>query len=213
MDSLVLADIPQDMTKEEKDSLRAFINNGCPGLLKVQQSDIFQWFQLYMSGKTYAEIATITKSKKDLIMYIAYKSTWMEKRLKHYEDISLNILDKIKQTKLDSANNLVTIVKSLGKYCEQKHNRFLTTNNAEEIEEIDHKIVSQYFKAIELLDKIMSEDAGGDRPIQNPLVNINLGNSTTIKQINPQTLEITDETAGDLLKSLASLKKTHQDKK
>ncbi|HBI01430.1 MAG TPA: hypothetical protein DDY18_07380 [Flavobacterium sp.] len=210
MADLILPDLPQDMTKEEKEAVQEFINNGCPGIVRVQDGDIFKFFQLYMSGKTYAEIATITKAPKDLIMYLAYRSRWMEHRFKHYENISLNILDKIKQVKLDSANNLVTIVKALGQYCEMKYNSFLSTKNQEVIEKIDSKIVTQYFKAIELLDKVLSEEPGDEetKP-KGPLVNVNvgLGASATIKQTDAKTLEITDETAGDLVKALASMKK------
>lgn len=211
MADLTLTDLPQDMTKEEKEVVQDFIDNGCPGLIRVQDGDIFKFFQLYMSGKTYAEIATITKSPKDLIMFLAYRSHWMEHRFKHYENISLNILDKVKQVKLDSANNLVTIVKALGQYCEMKYNGFLSTRNQDVIEKIDSKIVTQYFKAIELLDKILSEDESGGENTQpkGPFVNINMGMgaSATIKQTDPKTLEITDETAGDLVKALASMKK------
>lgn len=218
MEGLELANMPQDMTLEERQAVQSFISNGCPGLLRVQQSDIFKWFELYMAGKTYAEIATITKSKKDLIMYIAHKSTWMDKRLKHYEDISLNILEKVKQVKLDSANNLTTIINALGKYCEQKYNKFLTTNDQGIIDGIDTKITTQYFKAIELFNKLINPDDDpdtGKNPGQSALVNINMntGSTTTLKQIDEKTLEITDETAGDLLKSLANLKKSQEAKK
>lgn len=218
MDSLDQHHMPQDMTLEEKQIVMEFISNGCPGLLKIQQSDVFKWFELYMAGKTYAEIATITKSKKDLIMYIAYKSTWIEKRLNHYEDISLSILEKVKQAKLDSANNVLTIMNALGKYCAQKYNRFLSTNDQNIIEGIDTKITAQYYKSIEILEKLMNPDDDPDtrkNPSHSPLVNVNLGagGSATIKQVDSKTLEITDETAGDILKSLANLKKNHENKK
>jgi hypothetical protein len=211
MGSLELTDLPQDMTKEEKEVVLEFISNGCPNLLRVNQSDIFKYFELYMSGKTYAEIAVVTKSPKDLIMYLAYKSHWMEHRFKHYENISLNILDKVKQVKLDTANNLVTIIKALGKYCELKYNKFLTTNDLSTIEGIDNKIVAQYYKSIELLDKVLNaeDDSDDSRKPKQPLVNIHMGMGAqaTVKQVNDKTLEITDETAGEMLKALASMKK------
>lgn len=215
MESLELSNLPQDMTVEEKKVLQEFISNGCPGLLRVQQSDIFKWFELYMAGKTYAEIATITKSKKDLIMYISHKSTWMDKRLKHYEDISLSILDKVKKAKLENANTLITMMNALGKYFSSKYDRFLSTGDQSIIEGIDTKMSSQYFKAIELLSKLMNPDDDPDTKkniAQSPLVNINMGNSSaTIKQVDNQTLEITDETAGEILKGLAGLKKAHEE--
>lgn len=215
MGSLTLTDLPQDMTKEEKEVVLEFIANGCPGLLRVQQSDIFKYFELYMSGKTYAEIAVITKAPKDLVMYLAYKSNWMDHRFKHYQNISLNILDKVQQVKLDTANNLVTIIKALGKYCELKYNKFLTTNDVAAIEQIDNKIVAQYYKSIELLGKILSADENNDdesKKIKQPMVNINvgLGAKATVEQTGENKLEITDETAGDFLKALASMKKEVQ---
>jgi hypothetical protein len=213
MGSLEVTDLPQDMTKEEKEVVLAFINHGCPGLLRVQQSDIFKYFELYMSGKTYAEIAVITKAPKDLIMYLAYKSKWLDHRFKHYENISLNILDKVQQVKLDTANNLVTIIKALGKYCEMKYNKFLTTNDVNMIESIDNKIVAQYYKSIELLEKVLNaeEDADPNKKPKQPLVNINVGMGARVaEQVSgggQQTLEITDATSGDFLKALADMKK------
>lgn len=212
MGNLELTDLPQDMTKDEKEVVLEFISNGCPGLLRIQQSDIFKYFELYMSGKTYAEIAVITKANKDLIMYLAYKARWMEHRFKHYENISLNLLDKVQQVKLDTANNLVTIIKALGKYCEQKYNKFLTTNDTAVIDQIDNKIVAQYYKSIELLNKILTSDNSDDdanhKPTQS-MVNIHMGigAKTTISQADPKTLEITDETAGEFLRVLADIKK------
>lgn len=216
MGSLELTDLPQDMTKEEKEFVLEFINNGCPGLLKVQQSDIFKYFELYMSGKTYAEIATITKNSKVLVMYLSYKSKWMEHRFKHYENISLNMLDKTTQVKLATANNLVTIINALGKYCEVKYNRYLTTNDPAAIETIDNKIVAQYYKSVELLQKLMTAEENSDenkKPNQ-PMVNVHVGMGAraTISQTSEKTLEITDETAGDFIKALASMKKEQERK-
>ena len=168
-----------------------------------------------MSGKTYAEIAYITKAGQDLIMYLSYKSKWMEHRFKHYENISLNLLDKIQQVKLDTANNLVTIIKALGKYCEAKYNKYLSTNDSGVVEGIDTKIVTQYFKSIELLDKISKEeDPENDKKPKQPLVNIHmgLGAAASISHADPKTLEITDQTAGELVKALASMKKSAENK-
>lgn len=214
MGSLELSSLPQDMTKEEKESLQDFILNGCPGLLRVQQSDIFNYFQLYMSGKTYAEIATIAKAPKDLVMYLSYKSNWLEHRFKHYENISLNILEKIKHVKLDSTNTLVTVIKAYGKYIEAKSNKYLSTNDASVIEGIDSKILSTYYKSLDSLEKILGGDPQDPENPKAPMVSINMGMgaAASIKQVDSKTLEITDETAGDLIKALASMKKETEKK-
>ena len=215
MANLELANPPDDMSLEERKAVHDFMTDGCPGIGKVQDSDHFRWFELYMSGKTYAEIATITKWKKDTIMFIAYKSKWMEKRLKHYEDISQHMLAKVQAIKLDSANNMMTIISALGKYCQQKYDRYLVTNDPDVVEGMDQKIVTQYFKSIDLLHKLLNNGAededGVKKPQSVPMVNINMG-SGTIRQIDAKTLEISDETAGDLVKALASLKKSNESK-
>jgi len=212
MGSLDLSSLPQDMTREEREQLAAYIGNGLPGILRIQQGDVFKLFELYMAGKTYAEIATITKFQKDIILYLAYKSRWLDHRMKHYEDISLNILEKVKQVRMDSANNLIAMTQALGQYLGQRYNKYLSTKDSNVIEGIDKKISDQYFKALDLMDKILNTD--GENPNkqikqQTPLVSINMGSSNaTVKQVDEKTLEISDQTAGELLKSLAELKKS-----
>lgn len=211
MGSVEIADLPQDMTKEEKEVVLDFIANGLPGVQKIQQSDSFQAFRLYMTGKTYAEIAVISKISKTFILYLAYKSNWMELRFKHYQDISLNILDKIQKAKLDIANDLLVITAATGKYIRDEYNRYLSTNDKSIIESMDQKIVSSYYKATDILDNVLNEDKNSDpdKKPKGPLVNINvgMGAKASIEQTGPESLEITDETAGELVKALASMKK------
>ena len=95
--------LPDDLTPEEKKSLQDYITNGCPGLVKVDDANVFQWLELYMAGKGYAEISYITKQRKDLIMYIAYKAKWSEKRLQYYGDMASGLNKKISNVKLQSA--------------------------------------------------------------------------------------------------------------
>lgn len=214
MGSLELTDLPQDMTKDEKVLVLEFIQNGCPGIMKVQHEDSYRFFELYMSGKTYAEIAVITKVSKTLIMFLSYKMRWMEHRFKHYEGISLNLLDKIQKAKLDIANNLLTTIAATGKYLENEYNRYLRTNDKSIIESLDQKIVSSYQKSVDSLKRVLEEESNDDpnkKPKQ-PLVNINVGMGAKATLTEPNKLEITDATAGELLTALAGIKKSMESK-
>lgn len=216
MGSLAITDLPQDMTKEEKESVLDFINNGCPGLLKVQLSDTFNLFQLYMAGKTYSELATTYKMNKTLIMYLAYKSKWMDYRFKHYEDLSLKILEKIKMTKLDIVNDLVVSINATGKYLREEYDRYLKTNDKSIIENLDQTIVTGHRNNIKVLKEVLTAEENSDpnkKPNQ-PLVNVNVGMGAraTIEQTGEKTVEITDQTAGDFLKALAGMKKEQERK-
>jgi len=205
-----LEKISEDMNIEEKKSLENYIKNGTPGISKITEVDIFKWFELYMSGKTYAEIATITKSKKDLILYISNKSGWNEKRLSHYKDLSDNLIEKIKTVKLKNTNTVASIINALGKYYGDKFDKFLSTNDNSIIEEMDTKMLAQYYKSMEVLDRIIAGASDSDK--KSPTVNVNVGSGAEISQIDENTVEVTDSTAKNLLRSLAEYKK-EQDRK
>lgn len=209
--------LSDDMTKEEKDSLQDYVNNGCPGLTKIQESDIFQWFKLYMSGKTYSEIANITGAKKDLILYLSYKQKWAEKRLQHYSELIDNLSSKMSQAKLESANTVATIISSLAKYYGIKFNKYIKNGDESVIEKLDSKMLTQYYKSIEVLEKLITPprkpgDKDPDDPIvpPNPSVHISMG-SGKVKQIDENTVEIEDETASKLLMALAEKKKKSEE--
>ncbi len=214
MGSLSITDLPHDMTKEEKEKVLEFIQNGVPGLLRVQHSDMYMMFQLYMSGKTYSEIATISKINKTLIMYLAYKSNWMDLRFKHYEDISLNILDKTQKAKLDIVNDLIVSINATGKYLRDEYNRYLSTNDKSIIERLDQTIVTGHRNNIKALKEVLTEEESTDpnKKPKGPLVNINVGMGAQIQQGTEKPLEISDATTGDLIKALASMKKAAETK-
>lgn len=201
--------MPQDMSLEEQEQLNMFLNNGCPGLSKMRDSDIFQWFELYMAGRSYSEIAVATKKKKEYILFMAYKQNWLDKKMNHFDDLLSGMEEKLQQTKLESINTISTIVNALGKFYGDQFLKYLTTKDPSVINSIDTKMLSQYYKSVEALDKLMGRAASndGDGEGRGPLVNFNLGAGATVSQIDDKTVEVTDNTAGDLLKLLASMKK------
>ena len=214
--------LPEDLTPEEKNSLQNYISNGCPGLVKIDDAKVFQWLELYMAGKGYAEIANITKERKDLIMYIAHKAKWSEKRLQYYGDMASGLNKKISNVKLQSADTVANAIVAIGKYYNDTFNKFLTTNDKSIIENMDTKVLSQYYKSLEILDKLISpsskdDDDGGKKPT----VNINLGSSgAVVTQVDDKTVDIStkatpdDEVAaGDLLKALAKYQRSKELKK
>lgn len=207
MDDLI--ELPEDMTSEEQNRVQQYKKNGCPNLLSVKESDIFRWFGLYMSGKSYDEIIQITKANKDVVLYISYKSGWHIKRMKHYNDLLNNLQEKMTKGKLDSTNAIVTMIAALNRYYGDKFNKFLANNDKTIIETLDTKLLSQYYKSMEMLEKLMSEHStkpnGGD-----PKVNVFIENG--IVSQNEKDVEITDKAAGSILKELVKAKKDAKDK-
>lgn len=205
---------PDDLSVEEKTALQAYVANGCPGLVKVDDAKVFQWLELYMAGKGYAEIAHITKEKKDLIMYIAYKAKWNEKRLEYYGDMTSGLNKKIRNAKLQSADTVANAITAMGKYYNDVFNKFLTTNDKSIIENMDTKVLAQYYKSLEVLDKLISPSENTNT--EKATVNINVGSNATVTQVNDKTVDIStqsvesDLAASELLKSLARYQRSKE---
>lgn len=196
-----------DFTEEEKEALADYRKNGCPGLTKLTDTQAFQWFELYMSGKTYSEIAQITRQKRDLILYVSAKAKWHEHRMRYYGDMSRNILKKYEQTRIESVNTVATGISALNKYFGKKFHKFIQTGDESVVENMDTKLLSQYYKSIETLNKIVGASIEDPEKVSKPLVNINMSGGK-VTQTDENTLEIeTEKQASDILKILAKNKK------
>lgn len=196
----------EDLSPEEKSSLENYIKNGCPGLTKLEDAQVFKWFELYMAGKTYAEISAITRDKKDLIVYVAYKSKWLEKRTEYFASITQTMTNKITNIRAESINTVATIVSSLNKYFGKKFDQYLATNDESIIENIDSKILEKYYKSLEILEKVVNPTSKD--PNRNPSTPVNINISTaSVQQSSESSLDISVEEPSDILKKLAEQKK------
>lgn len=206
-----------DFSPEEVSSLRSYKNNGCPAIHRYVESDFFQWFELYMSGKTYTEISKITNTKKDLILYTSDIGNWHDKRMQYYSDLSDNMLQKCNDSKIETLNTVTTMVTALNQYFGSKFDKFLKTKDESIIETLDTKLLSQYYKATEAVDKIIGGSVGANTGEgKSPLVNINLTGRAKVTQTDENTVEvesegtITEKEVGEVLKGLSKIKKIRE---
>ena len=205
-----------DFTEEEQASLDDFRKNGFPGLkaaIKDPNASL-KWFELYMSGKTYTEISKITSTKKDVILRTSEIQQWCKKRNDYYNQLNDAILQKYSQAKLESINTVTTMVSALNKYFGDKFNKFLVHKDKDIIESIDVRLLAQYQKAQESMDKLMGLSVGSnDEKPRKPIVNINM-NGGNVKQMDENTIEINAEeddekekAIGEILANLSKIKK------
>jgi hypothetical protein len=197
-----------DFTEDENLSLQTFIKKGCPGLTKVAEVNTFEWFQLYMAGKSYGEIANSCNTKKDLVLYMSNKLKWNEKRMSYYSDITSNLIERTKAVKVESAGTIATMVSALNQYFGEKFTSYLKTKDASYLEGVDVKMLGQYYKSLEILDKLMGNTASDTKE---PLVNINLGSSAKIEQNENGSVVVTDNSAKEIMSLLAQYKKRMSD--
>jgi len=203
-----------DFTEEEVKSLQEWKDNNKPGLHSLTQDRAFQWFKLYMAGKTYSEIAQVTNSKKDLILFVSERNQWLKQKMDHYADISNSMVQKYKEAKVQSLNTMTTMVSAMNKYFGDKFNKYLKTNDESILEGIDSKMLAQYQKANESIDKIIAEITGEPKESgsgsKGPTVNINMNGNSSIKQTDSNTIDIQpeeEEEVKDILAKLSKVKK------
>lgn len=202
-----LSKIDNDFTDEEVEKINTYVANGCVGLETLVKDDykVNNLFALYMSGKTYTEVSKISRVKKDMVLYMAAKMKWYEKRMEYLDDIQSNITKKITETKTESLNFIASLISMHHKYYGDAINQYLRTGDRDIIDGLDLKQLTQYFKSIEILEKILNPaniNRGGG---SNTTVNINTPGGK-VEQVDDKTIEITPGNAGDALRALAKLK-------
>lgn len=166
-----------DMSSLQDEVLSAYVDAGLPSISKITESDIFQWFNLYMAGRNYAEIASQCNTELCKVLYIANKHKWYEKKSKHYESIMDKVDQKLSTIKGESIGFLVDMMSFVHKYYGQDITEYLKTNDRDAAKKIDFKNIDKYFKTIDALSKMLENPDKLIRDVkiaQNPAVSVNL---------------------------------------
>ncbi len=203
-----------DFSEEDLKDLQIYISNGKPTSSKIKDDDVIRWFGLYMSGKSYSEIAKLEGTHRNVVMYFSSQLNWCDKKMDHFTDLISNETKKLTQVKLETTNTLNTTISAMNRYFGEKFNKYLQTGDKAVMEAVDTKLLVQYYKAVDTLSKLTApvkmSDSGGMNTNPTPGVNINLNGETTIQSPDGQIVEITQKNAGEVLKSLAGAKKIRE---
>lgn len=202
-----------DMNSAQEQVLTTYIEAGLPSISKITESDIFQWFNLYMAGRNYSEIASQCNTELCKVLYIANKHKWYEKKSRHYESVMDKVDQKLSTIKGESIGFLVDMMSFVHKYYGQDIAEYLKTNDREAASKVDFKNIDKYFKTIDALSKMLENpdklirDA---RSAQNPAVsvNLNVGDAKISKNEDGSVL-----IESNPLKQIAELKRQEEEKK
>lgn len=207
-----LSKIDNDFTDDEVERINTYVSNGCVGLenLVKDEHKINNLFALYMSGKTYTEVSKISRVKKDMVLYMAAKMKWYEKRMEYLDDIQKNITKKITETRTESLNFIASLISMHHRYYGDAINDYLKTGDRTIVDSLDLKQLTQYFKSIEILERILNPVNVNRGSGSNTTVNINTPGGK-VEQVDDRTIEITPGNAGDALRALAELKDRKKD--
>jgi len=193
-----------DLTAEQQMVLTKFQEAGLPGIGRVSEASIFQWFNLYLAGKSYDEISDLTKSELAPILFMATKFGWLERKMGHYNGIAAKLDDRVKAVKLESAEFVLDIITMLHRSLGTKVTEYLQTGNREILKEVNLGVLDKYFKSIDALSKLMDKPlATPQLPVPQAPITINMGDGT-IEKKEDGSIEITAKSS---LKDIAKKKK------
>lgn len=200
-----------DISDESMKKVQQYMEAGLPEIATVDDVKLAKLTELYLSGKTYDQIANITRTDKTIVMYLSYKLNWSETRKTYMIELQDHMKRRIMEAKLSSQDFLLQLAQVWEKKVGHKLTRYLATDNEEHIDQINLKEVDRYLKITELLQKSMSEPAKD----KGPLIGLNVGEGATITRKGDNQLEITpkQKAIGDVLKHYADLRRDEEKNK
>jgi len=200
-----------DITPKELVKIAEYKEAGLPGLHSVVQNEVtmIKAYELYMDGKTYAEISKIVGVKKDIILYLAHKYDWYNTKLEQYAILDANMKDRVLFSRLVNQDFTLQIQEFFKKKIGRKMTRFMASGDDEVANSVDRKDIEMYFKSVDLLEKLTTEKVPMNA---RPTVGLNLGDGVTVKKIGENEVSITpkQKTAAEMLKDLANLKRAEE---
>lgn len=213
-DNELLAPEPTtDLSPIDLEKVRAFREEGMPGVYNLEESQIARMMDLYLDGKPYSQISRITRISKTTIMFLSDKFNWFALRQDYLIELEANMRNRVIESKLVSQDFLLQLSHAWQKKIGKNITQFLATGDEKYANEIDLKEVDKYLKTIEILHKISSENAAGKN--KTPAVGLNLGDGVTITKKDDNSVEITPKqnTVGALLKQYADSRRDEELKK
>lgn len=201
-----------DLSKEDLDRVARFIERGAVGYNLSDASRIARMMDLYLSGKTYGQIARIQSLPKDLIMCYAQKLGWYNLKLDYLQEMELHLKTRVMNAKVASQDFLLQLANMYQRKIGKKMDRYLKTDDEVEADKINLKEIDKYLKLVESLHKLSSDPM----PKQaNSAVGLNVGDGVTITKTGENSVEITpkSKTIGTMLEDLANKRREQESSK
>jgi len=206
----VIQEPTTDFTEKDMQNIQEYIAAGLPDIATVDGEIMARMMDLYLSGKTYRQIAMTVSVNKRIVLYLSHKFNWFALRMDYIKDLEESIRGRTLEAKLVNQDFLLQLIHMWQKKIGNKITKYLATDNEQFANDIDLKEVDKYLKTVEMLHKLGSEkgsSAGGT-----PAVGLNLGDGVTIERKGDNTVEITPKSKaiGDMLKQFADSRREEE---
>jgi len=203
--SVAIADpILSFFTEKEQEKILKYMDDGLPNIIKLNDVNLARMQDMFMEGFSYAEISNRIRVKIEGVLYCAYKYKWPEIKNKKLDEIGGQLEEKYRTAKLESASFISEMIQAWHEYYRGIIETYRSTKDRSVMDSMDLKHIDKYFKAVELLDKMMSKQQSSEKPV------ISLPEGGTVTS-SGNTLTITPEVkeTSEILRLLAELNKSN----
>jgi antitoxin component of MazEF toxin-antitoxin module len=203
-----------DFTEFDLKAIQRFEDEGMPGLFTIADVEVQRMMELYLHGKTYREISTITNKSKALVLALSKKLDWYPKRIEYLRDLSENMAQRTLEAHVVGQDFLLQLKHVFEKKIGGKIRDYLRTGDEMHVNSIDLKEIDKYIKTLETLGK-MTEGHKPKGSNQKPAVGINVGEGVTVAKKEDGTIEISpkEKATGSALAQLANLRRQAEENK
>lgn len=194
-----------DISPEDQEKLNKFVERGSPGADFSDEAKITTMLDLYLGGKTYSQIARITRSSKESIMLYSQKLNWYPLKVEYLQELEMHLKGRLISSKIANTDFLLQLSQMYQKKIGAKMDLYLKTNDETAADKINLKEIDKYIKIVETLHKI-SETPPKEGSSKPPAVGINVGDGVTLTKGVDGSVEITpkQKTIGSMLEYLAN---------
>lgn len=193
-----------DLLKEDEEKITRFVSIGSPGFSLTDEVKIHKMMDLYLSGKTYGQIARIERVPKELVMLYSQRLNWYPLKLEYMKEMEQHLRGRIVNAKVASQDFLLQLSQMYQRRIGNKMDRYLSTGNEIEADNISLKEIDKYIKIVEALHNLSADPSA--KPSKGPAVGINVGEGVTVTKTGENEVEITprQKVVGSMLSQLAN---------
>lgn len=211
---LELADAASSgFTMKELEQIKAYREAGLPGIAELSDAKFMSAFDLKLEGRSFREISKVLNLSKALIMHIAEKFNWHERRLEFLEAYEMELRERVVEEKIHSQFFIMKAMHVFRKRMGKKLDKYLTTGDETFADTIDMESMAQYLKMAQAVANLDAKGIAKD-PSGNPAVGINVGDGVSMKKLADGTVEITprQKSQAEMLADLAKSKRDQKNK-
>ncbi len=202
-----------DLSDKDMRAVEKYVEAGLPGIAAVDGEKLAKIMDLYLSGKTYHQIAMVLNVPKPAVMYLSNKFNWFAVRNEYMMDLEASIRGRLLESRLVNQDFLLQIVQLFQKKIGNKITKYLATDDESHANSIDLKEIDKYLKTLDALHRLSADPKAAAGAATSP-IGLNVGDGMSITKNEDGGIDITPKSKaiGDMLKQFADSRR-EEDKK